>query len=216
MIAKILALLKNRPYSRKEELIVEALCRETRMEQNDKISDEEEECVRGIMRAITVNRTNTSTKQSTVATYLLPVFGSLAAVVLILFGFISLSEKDKQTSPIPEQANVVEPPKLETYTTHYSRETLNKKSLDTLRKAALALPLATEKTRLKRDVRRATDSLLSIALPWGALIDGTPTLTVPSFPTLPQTPYHTEFNNLRQDALNALDFLSDSLFEFQG
>jgi hypothetical protein len=217
MIAKLLALFQNRPATRKEELMVEALRRETRSEHNGStVGAADDEQVRKIMSAIAANSAETLSPQSPTASYLMPVFGSLAALALVLFVFISLSEKDKLVSPIREQTKLMETLEIETYSTNHSEERLPEKSLNALREVAHVFPLATEVTRLKRDIRRGTDSFLAIVLPWGDLVNSTPTLTVPAFPPFPQTPYQTEFDNLHRDAMKALDFLADSISSFNG
>ena len=137
-------------------------------------------------------------------------------MALVLFVFISLSEKDKPVSPIHEQTNHIKTPKIEIFPLNHSAERLPEKSLNALREVAHVFPLATEVTRLKRDIRRGTDSFLAIVLPWGDLVNSTPTLTVPAFPPFPQTPYQTEFDNLHQNAMKALDFLADSISSFNG
>lgn len=217
MIAKLLALFQNRPATRKEELMVEALRRETRSEHNGStVGAADDEQVRKIMSAIAANPAETLSPQSPTASYLMPVFGSLAAMALVLFVFISLSEKDKLVSPIREQTKLMETLEIETYSTNHSEERLPEKSLNALREVAHVFPLATEVTRLKRDIRRGTDSFLAIVLPWGDLVNSTPTLTVPAVPPFPQTPYQTEFDNLHRDAMKALDFLADSISSFNG
>ena len=89
-------------------------------------------------------------------------------------------------------------------------------SLNALREVAYASPLAVEATRLKRDIRRGTDSLLAIVLPLGDLVNRTPNLTVPALPPLPQTPYQTELDNLRQDTKQAIDFIGGAFSLFNG
>ena len=216
MIAKLLALFQNRPATRKEELMIEALRRETRLEHHgDRHANDTEERVQEIMRSITANPAEPSSPESPATSYLMPSFGALAAMALVLFVFISLSEQDKLASPITEP-NFIDTPEIEAYPTNPSAEPLHQKSLNSLREVALALPLATEATRLKRDIRSGTDSLLAIVLPWGDIVNSPPTLTIPVFPPLPQTPYQTELENLRRDAMNALDFLNDSISEFRG
>ena len=217
MIAKLLALFRNRPSSRKEELVTEALRRETRSEHNGStVGAADDEQVRKIMSAIAANPAETLSQQSPSTGYLIPVFGSLSAMALVLFVFISLSEKDKLVSPIREQTNHIKSPKIETFPLNHSPERLPEKSLNALREVAYASPLAVEVTRLKRDIRRGTDSFLAIVLPWGDLVNSTPTLTVPAFPPFPQTPYQTEFDNLHRDAMKALDFFAHSISSFNG
>jgi hypothetical protein len=217
MIAKLLALFQNRPSSRMEELVTEALRREARSEHNGStVGAADDEQVRKIMSAIAASPPETDSQQSPSTGYLIPVFGSLAAMALVLFVFISLSEKDKPVSPIHEQTNHIKTPKIEIFPLNHSAERLPEKSLNALREVAHVFPLATEVTRLKRDIRRGTDSFLAIVLPWGDLVNSTPTLTVPAFPPFPQTPYQTEFDNLHQNAMKALDFLADSISSFNG
>jgi len=217
MIAKLLALFQNRPSSRKAELVVEALRRKTRFEQHGStVGATDDEQVRKIMYAIAASPPETDSQQSPSTGYLIPVFGSLSAMALVLFVFISLSEKDKPVSPIHEQTNHIKTPKIETFPLNHSAERLPEKSLNALREVAYASPLAVEATRLKRDIRRGTDSFLAIVLPWGDLVNSTPTLTNPAVPPFPQTPYQTEFDNLRRDTEQAIDFIQETLSAFNG
>jgi hypothetical protein len=217
MIAKLLALFQNRPSTRKEELVVEALRRETRFEHHGStVGATDDEQVRKIMYAIAASPPETDSQQSPSTGYLIPVFGSLSAMALVLFVFISLSEKDKPVSPIHEQTNHIKTPKIETFPLNHSAERLPEKSLNALREVAYASPLAVEATRLKRDIRRGTDSFLAIVLPWGDLVNSTPTLTIPAVPPFPQTPYQTEFDNLRRDTEQAIDFIQETLSAFNG
>jgi len=217
MIAKLLALFQNRPSSRKEELVVEALRHETRSEHNGStVGAADDEQVRKIMSAIAASPPETDSQQSPSTGYLIPVFGSLSAMALVLFVFISLSEKDKPVSPIHEQTNHIKTPKIEIFPLNHSAERLPEKSLNALREVAHVFPLATEVTRLKRDIRRGTDSFLAIVLPWGDLVNSTPTLTITAVPPFPQTPYQTEFDNLRRDTEQAIDFIQETLSAFNG
>ena len=217
MIAKLLALFQNRPATRKEELMVEALRRETRFEHHgDRHANDAEERVQDIMRSITANPAGPSSAESPAASHLKPVFSSLAAMALVLFVFISLSEKDQPVSPIHEQTNHIKTPKIGTYPISRSVESLPEESLNALREIAYTFPLAVETTRLKRDIHRGTDSLLAIVLPLGDLVNRTPTLTVPVLPPLPQTPYQTELDNLRQDTKQAIDFIGGAFSIFNG
>ena len=217
MIAKLLALCQNRPATRREELMVEALRRETRSEHHGStVGATGDEQVREIMCAIAASPPETDSQQSPSTGYLIPVFGSLSAMALVLFVFISLSEKDKLVSPIHEQTNHIKSPEIETFPLNHFPERLPEKSLNVLGEVAYASPLAVETTRLKRDIRRGTDSLLAIVLPWGDLVNRTPTLTLPVFPPLPQAPYQTELDNLRRDTMKALDFIEGTLSVFNG
>ena len=217
MIAKLLALFQNRPATRKEELLIEALRRETRFEHHgDRQAKDAEEGVQEIMSVITADQAEPSSPKSPATSYRMPTFGALATMVMALFVFISLSEKDKPVSPFREQTNLIETPQSEAYPSNPSSKFLPEESLNALREIAYTFPLAVEATRLKRDIRRGTDSLLAIVLPWGDLVNSTPTLTIPVLPTLPQTPYQIELDNLRRDASNALDFLNDSISGFRG
>ena len=197
--------------------MVEALRRETRFEHHgDRHANDAEERVQNIMCSIAANPAETLSPQSPTASYLMPVFGSLAAMALVLLVFFSLSKKENSVFPLREPTNLIDAPKIETYPISRSVEPLHEESLNALREVAYASPLAVEATRLKRDIRRGTDSFLAIVLPWGDLVNSTPTLTVPAFPPFPQTPYQTEFDNLRRDAVKALDFLADSISSFNG
>ena len=217
MIAKLLALFQNRPATRKEELMIEALRRETRLEHHgDRQANDAEEGVQDIMNVITANQAERSSPKSPATRYRMPTFGALATMAMALFVFISLSEKDKPVSPLREQTDLIETPQSEAYPSNSSAKFLPEKSLNSLREIAYAFPLAVETTRLKRDIRRGTDSLLAIVLPWGDLVNSTATLTIPVLPPLPQTPYQIEIDNLRRDASNALDFLNDSISGFRG
>jgi hypothetical protein len=149
MIAKLLALFQNRPATRKEELMVEALRRETRVEHHgDRHANDAEEGVQDIMNSITANQAEPSSPESPATSYLIPVFGSLSAMALVLFVFISLSEKDKLVSPIPEQTKHIKSPRIKTFPLNHSPERLPDKSLNALREVAYASPLAVEVTRL--------------------------------------------------------------------
>jgi len=217
MIAKLLALFQNRPATRKEELMVEALLRETRLEHHgDRQANDTEERVQEIMRVITANQAEPSSPKSPATSYWMPTFGALATMAIALFVFIALSEKDKPVSPLREQTNLIETPESEAYPSNPSAKFLPEESLNSLREIAYAFPLAVETTRLKRDIRRGTDSLLAIVLPWGDLVNSAPTLTVPVFPPFPQTPYQAEFDNLRRDTMKALDFFAHSISSFNG
>ena len=217
MIAKLLALFQNRPATRKEELLIEALRRETRFEHHgDRQAKDAEEGVQEIMSVITADQAEPSSPKSPATSYRMPTFGALATMVMALFVFISLSEKDKPVSPFREQTNLIETPQSEAYPSNPSSKFLPEESLNALREIAYTFPLAVEATRLKRDIRRGTDSLLAIVLPWGDLVNRTPTLTVPVFPPLPQTPYQTELDNLRQDTKQAIDFIGGALSIFNG
>jgi hypothetical protein len=217
MIAKLLALFQNRPATRKEELMVEALRRETRVEHHgDRHANDAEEGVQDIMNSITANQAEPSSPESPPRSYLMPVFGSLAAIALVLFLFISLSEKDKPVSPLREQTNLIESPKIKTFPLNHSPEPLPEESLNALRQVAYTFPFTVEATRLQRDIRRGTDSFLAIVLPWGDLVNSTPTLTVPVPPPFPQTPYQAEFDNLRRDTEQAIDFIQETLSAFNG
>jgi len=217
MIAKLLALFQNRPATRKEELMVEALLRETRLEHHSyRQANDTEERVQEIMRVITANQAEPSSPKSPATSYWMPTFGALATMAIALFVFIALSEKDKPVSPLREQTNLIETPESEAYPSNPSAKFLPEESLNSLREIAYAFPLAVETTRLKRDIRRGTDSLLAIVLPWGDLVNSAPTLTVPVFPPFPQTPYQAEFDNLRRDTMKALDFFAHSISSFNG
>ena len=217
MIAKLLSLFQNRPATRKEELMIEALRRETRLEHHgDRHANDAEERVQEIMNVITANQAEASSPESPATSYLMPTFGALATMAMALLVFISLSEKDKPVSPFREQTNFIETPQSEAYPSNPSAKFLPEESLNSLREIAYAFPLAVETTRLKRDIRRGTDSLLAIVLPWGDLVNRTPTLTVPVFPPLPQTPYQAEFDNLRRDTMKALGFFAHSISSFNG
>jgi len=217
MIAKLFALFQNRPATRKEELMIEALRRETRLEHHgDRQANDAEEGVQDIMNVITANQAKRSSPESPATSYWMPTFGALATMAITLFVFISLSKKEKSVSPLREQTNLIETPQSEAYPSNPSAKFLPAESLNVLRDIAYAFPLAVETTRLKRDIRRGTDSLLAIVLPWGDLVNSTPTLTIPVLPPLPQTPYQIELDNLRRDASNALDFLNDSISGFRG
>jgi hypothetical protein len=217
MIAKLLALFQNRPTTRKEELVVEALRRETRSEHNGSTVDTSDDGkVREIMSSIAANPAEAPSPQSPAASYLIPVFGSLAAIALVLFLFISLSEKDKLISPIREQTKLIETLEIGTYPINHSVEPLPEESLNALRQVAYTFPFTVEATRLQRDIRRGTDSFLAIFLPWGDLVNSTPTITVPVFPPFPKTPYQAEFDNLRRDTDQAIDFIQETLSAFNG
>ena len=217
MIAKLLALFQNRPATRREELMAEALRRETRFEYHgDRHANDAEERVQDIMRSITANPGDPPSAESSAASHLKLAFSSLAAVVVVLLVFISLSKKENSVSPLREQTNLIETPKIGTYPISHAVEPLPEESLNSLREIAYTFPLAVETTRLKRDIRRGTDSLLAIVLPWGDLVNRTPTLTVPVFPPLPQTPYQTELDNLRQDTKQAIDFIGGAFSIFNG
>ena len=217
MIAKLLALFQNRPATRKEELLIEALRREARLEHHgDRHANDVEEGVQEIMSVINANQAEPYSPKSPATSYRMPTFGALATMAMALFVFISLSEKDKPVSPLSEQTNLIETPQSEAYPSNPSSKSLPKQSLNALREIAYAFPLAVETTRLKRDIQRGTDSLLAIVLPWGDLVNRTPTLTVPVFPPLPQTPYQTELDNLRQDTKQAIDFIGGAFSIFNG
>ena len=217
MIAKLLALFQNRPATRKEELLIEALRRETRLEHHgDRQANDAEEGVQEIMSVITANQAEPSSPKSPATSYWMPTFGALATMAMALFVFIALSEKDKPVSPLREQTNLIETPESEAYPSNPSAKFLPEESLNSLREIAYAFPLAVETTRLKRDIRRGTDSLLAIVLPWGDLVNSAPTLTVPVFPPFPQTPYQAEFDNLRRDTKQAIDFIEGALSVFNG
>jgi len=217
MIAKLLALFQNRPATRKEELMIEALRRETRLEHHgDRQANDAEEGVQEIMSVITANQAEPSSPKSPATSYLMPTFGALATMAMALLVLISLSKKEKSVSPLREQTNLIETPKTGTYPISHAVEPLPAESLNVLRDIAYAFPLAVETTRLKRDIRRGTDSLLVIVLPLGDLVNRTPTLTVPVFPPLPQTPYQTELDNLRQDTKQAIDFIGGAFSIFNG
>ena len=217
MIAKLLALFQNRPSSRMEELVTEALRREARSEHSGStVGAADDEQVRKIMSAIAASPPETDSQQSPSTGYLIPVFGSLSAMALVLFVFISLSEKDKPVSPIHEQTNHIKTPKIETFPLNHSAERLPEKSLNALREAAYTFPLAVEATRLKRDVRRGTDSLLAIVVPLRDLVNTTPSLSVPALPSFQNTPYQTELDNLWQDTKQAIDFIEGTLSVFNG
>ena len=217
MIAKLLALFQNRPSSRKEELVVEALRHETRSEHNGStVGAADDEQVRKIMSAIAASPPETDSQQSPSTGYLIPVFGSLSAMALVLFVFISLSEKDKLISPIREQTKLIETLEIGTYPINHSVEPFPEESLNALRQVAYTFPFTVEATRLQRDIRRGTDSFLAIFLPWGDLVNSTPTITVPVFPPFPKTPYQAEFDNLRRDTDQAIDFIQETLSAFNG
>ena len=217
MIAKLLALFQNRPATRKEELLIEALRRETRLEHHgDRHANDAEEGVQEIMSVITANQAEPSSPKSPATSYWMPTFGALATMAIALFVFIALSEKDKPVSPLREQTNLIETPESEAYPSNPSAKFLPEESLNSLREIAYAFPLAVETTRLKRDIRRGTDSLLAIVLPWGDLVNHTPALTIPVFPPMPQTPYQTELDNLHRDTKQAIDFIEGALSVFNG
>ena len=217
MIAKLFALFQNRPATRKEELMIEALRRETRLEHHgDRQANDAEEGVQEIMSVITANQAEPSSPKSPATSYLMPTFGALATMAMALLVFISLSKKDNPVSPLREQTNLIETPKTGTYPISHAVEPLPAESLNVLRDIAYAFPLAVETTRLKRDIRRGTDSLLAIVLPWGDLVNSTPTLTIPPLPPLPQTPYQTELDNLRRDTKQTIDFIEGALSVFNG
>ena len=168
------------------------------------------------MNVITADQAEPSSPKSPATSYRMPTFGALATMAMALFVFISLSEKDKPVSPLREQTNLIEALESEAYPSNPSAKFLPEESLNSLREIAYAFPLAVETTRLKRDIRRGTDSLLAIVLPWGDLVNHTPTLTIPVFPPLPQAPYQTELDNLRRDTMKALDFFAHSISSFNG
>ena len=197
--------------------MIEALRRETRLEHHgDRQANDAEEGVQEIMSVITANQAEPSSPKSPATSYWMPTFGALATMAIALFVFIALSEKDKPVSPLREQTNLIETPESEAYPSNPSAKFLPEESLNSLREIAYAFPLAVETTRLKRDIRRGTDSLLAIVLPWGDLVNSAPTLTVPVFPPFPQTPYQAEFDNLRRDTMKALDFFAHSISSFNG
>lgn len=196
--------------------MVEALRRETRFEHHgDRHANDAEERVQNIMCSIAANPAETLSPQSPTASYLMPVFGSLAAMALVLLVFFSLSKKENSVFPLREPTNLIDAPKIETYPISRSVAPLPEESLNALREVAYTFPLVVETTRLKRDIRRGTDSLLAIVLPLGDLVNRT-TLTVPVFPPLPQTPYQTELDNLRQDTKQAIDFIGGAFSIFNG
>ena len=217
MIAKLLALFQNRPATRKEELMIEALRRETRLEHHgDRHANDAEEGVQEIMSVIAANQAEPSSPKSPATSYWMPTFGALATIAMALLVFISLSKKEKSASPFREQTNFIETQQSEAYPSNPSAKFLPEESLNSLREIAYTFPLAVETTRLKRDIRRGTDSLLAIVLPWGDLVNSTPTLTIPPLPPLPQTPYQTELDNLRQDTKQAIDFIGGAFSIFNG
>ena len=92
MIAKLLSLFQNRPATRKEELMIEALRRETRLEHHgDRHANDAEERVQEIMNVITANQAEASSPESPATSYLMPTFGALATIAMALLVFISLS-----------------------------------------------------------------------------------------------------------------------------
>ena len=215
MIAKLLALFQNRPATRKEELIVEALRRETRLEYHgDRHPNDAEEGVQEIMRSIIASQAKPSSMKSPATILSMPTFGALATMAMALLVFMSLSKKEKSVSP--SLADQVETQTTETYPIIRPAEALPEESLNTLSEIVYTFPLLEETTRLKRDINRGTDSLLAIVLPWGDLVNLTPTLTIPVFPPLPQTPYQTELDNLRQDTKQAIDFIGGAFSIFNG
>jgi hypothetical protein len=215
MIAKLLALFQNRPATRKEELMVEALRRETRVEHHgDRHANDAEEGVQDIMSTIAAHQAEPSSPESPARSYLAPTFGALATMVMVLLVFISLSKKEKSVSPLREQTNLIETPGSEAYPNNPSVESLPEESLNALREVAYAFPLAVEATRLKRDVRRGTDSLLAIVVPLRELVKTTPSLSVPALPSFQNTPYQTELDNLRQDTKQVIDFIEKKHFRF--
>jgi hypothetical protein len=215
MIKKILALWRNQPSSHEEELMIEALRRESQDQQNNENPNAEER-VQDIMRAITSAPEATHSPQTPSTSYSMPVFASLVAVTLVFGGLVSLNERDHPATPISERTKLIETPRVMAYSANDSAEPLRIRSLETLREVALTLPLALEATRLKRDIRRGTDSLLAIAVPWGDLVKSAPTLTIPDIPSLPRTPYQAEFDNLRRDTEQAIDFIEETFTLFNG
>ena len=197
--------------------MIEALRRETQVEHHgDRHANDAEERVQEIMNVITANQAEASSPESPATSYLMPTVGALATMAMALFVFISLSEEDKPVSLFREQTNFIETPQSEAYPSNPSAKFLPEESLNSLREIAYAFPLAVETTHLKRDIRRGTDSLLAIVLPWGDLVNSTPTLTIPPLPPLPQTPYQTELDNLRRDTKQTIDFIEGALSVFNG
>ena len=214
MLDKLIALLRNRSHGKDEVRIVEALRNEARSERrHDLDNPESEEGVQEVMRLIASEpRPAQATSSSTPRSFLVPALGALSVVAVILFIFNGPRNQGQLIDEIDEQARTLAPPQPEEFSVELPAIPSAEKSIHALRQAAQSFPLVVEATRLKQDAQRKADSFLTVAQSWGDF--ATPDLPIPTLPELPQTPYQSELDNLRQDALRALEFLGETFAPF--
>ena len=216
MLAKLIALLRNRPHGKDEVRIVEALRSEARSEHKPDLDNPEaEERVQEILRLIASEpRPAQATPSSTPRSFLVPALGALSVTAIILFIFNGLRNQGGATDEMDEQGRTLLPTQPEEFSVELPAVPSVEKSLHALRQAARSFPLVAEATRLKQDAQRKADSFLTVAQSWGDF--ATPDLPTPTLPEFPETPYQSELENLRRDAQRALKFLGETIPGFHG
>ena len=206
MIAKLVALLRNRASSTEEARLEDALRSEAaHLQANDK---EEEIAVARIVanaRRRPRIRENASKKLEWLPSRALLGGATLLAVILLALKF---GNEPNPSSKEPTQAQQVTP----------ATDALFAEPVKTLTEpfASLAFnplgPVTDEWNRLAEDTRVKAESVLAAAKSWTSL--PTPPLSIDSdnlLPALPEldefSPYGNELQRLRNDALNAFEAL---------
>ena len=205
MIAKLIALFRNRASSPEEAILEDALRSEaTRLQQND-LSDEV--AVAQIVeraKSRSGHREDPLVKPGTPFRKLL-AGATLCAAILLVLKFGNQTQDEGGSSK-------------ETFEQGPAAEPLFAQPMDTLTKpfASLAFnplePATEEWNRFTGNTLEKAESLLASAKAWSTLpapsLPINPDALLPEFPDLPQfSPYGDELRRLRNDALNAIEAL---------
>ena len=169
MIAKLISILRNRPHGKEEERLVASLRSEAASERKrDQASPDNEEGVREIMRLIASEpRPSQTSPSNTPRRFLLPAFGIVSVIAVILFLSNGVLRQEDSVDEIGEQARTPSPSEPVAISVELPIAKLTKGTLQILRDSSKSFPLVKEAASLKQDIGLKAETFLMIAKSWG-------------------------------------------------